>query len=201
MSVYTRFEQLPLFHYDLIMADCPWLYQNWSKAGAHKNATSKYECMTIDDIRAMRVGDLASKNCVLWMWCTNPMIDVQIDVMKCWGFNFVTSGHWAKFTSASYQNEKGLISGKQHFGLGYCLRSSGEPFVIGSIGNPEYAKNVRSVLMAPNREHSRKPDEAYREAERLFPSAKKRLDLFSRQERKGWDAFGNEVHKFSEELA
>jgi N6-adenosine-specific RNA methylase IME4 len=196
MTVYTRFEDIPMFHFELIMADCPWLYSNWSTAGEHKNATAKYDCMSIDDIRELRVGDLAAQDCVLWMWCTNPLIDVQIEVMKGWGFKFVTSGHWAKFTQKSYSKSEGLIQGKQHFGTGYCLRSAGEPFVIGSMGSPEYAKNVRSVLMAASREHSRKPDEAYVEAAKLFPAATKRLDLFSREEREGWDSFGNEVGKF-----
>ncbi|GAA6162587.1 MT-A70 family methyltransferase [Pelagimonas sp. KU-00592-HH] len=201
MAVFTKFSQIPLFHYDLIMADCPWLYRNWSEAGEHKNASAQYSCMSIDDIRRLRVADLAAKDCVLWLWCTNPMIDVQIDVMKGWGFKFVTSGHWAKFTEKSFDRNDNVISGKQHFGQGYCLRSAGEPFVIGATGNPKYSKSVRSVLMAAARQHSRKPDAAYREAEKLFPTATRRLDLFSREERKGWDSFGNEVGKFQEVAA
>ncbi|MBO9398748.1 DNA methyltransferase [Shimia sp. R9_2] len=201
MAVFTNLSEIPMFHYDLIMADPPWLFGNWSKKGEKKNATSQYDCIPEDGIRALRVADFAAKDCVLWLWATNPLIDVQIDVMKAWGFKFVTSGHWAKFTKASYWRDQNVVSGKQHFGTGYCLRSAGEPFIIGAIGSPTYAKKVRSVLMAPAREHSRKPEEAYAAAETLAPMATKRLDLFSRQVRPGWDCFGNEVGKFEEVTA
>lgn len=77
------------------------------------------------------------------------------------------------------------------------LRCAGEPFLIGTIGNPKTAKNVRSVIEGPVREHSRKPDEAFAAAEHLCGDVF-RLELFSRQERPGWDSFGNEVDRFSE---
>lgn len=198
MTVFTDLSQVPMFRYDLIMADPPWLFSNWSRAGEKKNATSQYSCIPEEGIRGLRVADLAAKDCVIWLWATNPLIDKQIDIMKAWGFRFVTSGHWAKFTQASFRRDDNVVSGKQHFGTGYCLRSAGEPYIIGAVGDPTYAKNVRSVLMAPAREHSRKPDEAYVEAEKLFPAAVNRLDLFSRQARPGWDAFGDQVGKFEE---
>ena len=39
--------------YDLIMADPPWSYENWSKKGSHKNASAHYDCMRLDDIKSM----------------------------------------------------------------------------------------------------------------------------------------------------
>ena len=50
------------------------------------------------------------------------------------------------------------------------------------------------------REHSRKPEEAYAVAEVYVPNAR-RLDLFSRQTRDGWDNWGNEATKFDEVAA
>jgi N6-adenosine-specific RNA methylase IME4 len=47
------------------------------------------------------------------------------------------------------------------------------------------------------REHSRKPEEAYRAAELLMPNAR-RLELYSRTNRPGWDAYGFEAGKFGE---
>ena len=114
-------------------------------------------------------------------------MDVQIEVLKGWGFTFVTSGHWSKKTK----------NWKQHFGTGYCLRGAGEPFLIGKIGKPTFANNVRSVFEARTRENSRKPDLAYGHAIRLAPEARTRLDLFSRQQRAGWDAAGYEFDKFN----
>jgi N6-adenosine-specific RNA methylase IME4 len=52
------------------------------------------------------------------------------------------------------------------------------------------------VLEGPLREHSRKPDEAYEVAEKLFGGTA-RMDLFSREQRPGWTAFGDEHSKFS----
>jgi N6-adenosine-specific RNA methylase IME4 len=86
-------------------------------------------------------------------------------------------------------------NGHLAFGTGYCLRSAGEPFLIGTIGKPKFARNVRSIVDAKAREHSRKPEEAY-EAARALVGDVPRLELFSREEREGFDVFGDEVGKF-----
>lgn len=176
--------------YDLIMADPPWLYENWSEAGEHKNATSKYACMDLDSIKALPVSNLAAGDCVLWLWATNPLLPQAIEVMSSWGFRFKTAGTWTKRT----------VNGKLAFGTGYVLRSANEPFLIGTVGAPKTSRNVRSVVDAVAREHSRKPDEAFRSAEQLVPNAR-RLELFSRESRLGWDNWGNETTKFDEEAA
>lgn len=176
---------IPMFKYGMIMADPPWLYEAWSEGGNEKNAIAKYDCMDLESIKAMRVGDLAAKDCVLWLWATNPMLPQAIEVLQAWGFQFKTAGHWSKKTK----------HGKQAFGTGYILRSAGEPFLIGTMGDPITAKNVRSVVEGPVREHSRKPEESYEAAERLVPNVD-RLDFFSRQPRANWDRFGNEADKF-----
>ena len=67
------------------------------------------------------------------------------------------------------------------------------------------AGDVPKLLLAPRREHSRKPDETYARIERLLPSpgsprrppevAAERgayLELFARQSRPGWDRFGDQ---------
>lgn len=107
-----------------------------------------------------------------------------------WRFQYVTTGVWIKRT----------INGKMRWGTGYRLRSCHEPFLIGIIGNPKTPRNIPSVLDGLAREHSRKPDIAYDIAERMLPDAK-RLELFGRERRPGWDVFGNEADKFSEGVA
>lgn len=75
------------------------------------------------------------------------------------------------------------------------MRSASEPFLIGTKGNPKYlAKNVRNLVVAPIREHSRKPDELRTEIERLFEGP--RCELFAREKFPGWDAWGDEVGKY-----
>lgn len=95
------------------------------------------------------------------------------------------------------QNRPCAASGKQAFGTGYILRNAGEPWMIATRGAPRTTKAIRSVIIAPTREHSRKPEAAYAAAERLMPEVQ-RLDLFSRQRRPGWTSWGNEVDRFSE---
>ena len=51
-----------------------------------------------------------------------------------------------------------------------------------------------TVLQAPSREHSRKPDEFYALVDGLCVGRK--LDYFSRESRPGWAQFGNDVAKF-----
>lgn len=185
MNVYTHTDQIPLFRYGLIMIDPPWQFDNWSKAGEGKNAAAQYDCWTLDRVKALRVGEWAAPDCLLWLWACNPLLPEAFEVLRAWGFTFKTAGHWSKKT----------VNGKQHFGTGYILRSAGEPFLIGTIGKPKTALNVRSVIEGVAREHSRKPEEAFAAAERLCGDVL-RLDVFSRQERPGWDSFGNEVDKF-----
>jgi N6-adenosine-specific RNA methylase IME4 len=55
-----------------------------------------------------------------------------------------------------------------------------------------------TVLSERSREHSRKPDLLYSWVDTWYPDAAK-IDVFSREKRQGWDQFGNEVDKFSEE--
>jgi N6-adenosine-specific RNA methylase IME4 len=50
-------------------------------------------------------------------------------------------------------------------------------------------------VVAPVREHSRKPEELYTEIERLFEGP--RCELFARERRPGWDAWGLEAGKFN----
>ncbi|RXR28639.1 DNA methyltransferase [Sphingobium fluviale] len=162
------FGELKMFGFDFIMADPPWRFDTWSNAGKkHKSPENHYATMTCEEIVAQfPVGHLASRNCLLWLWGTHPMIDQQIGVGRAWGFKFVTSGVWVKRTK----------KGKLAFGTGYRLRSASEPFLLFTNGDPETAPVVRTVIEGPIREHSRKPDEAYHEAERLMPGDVRRAD-------------------------
>lgn len=178
----------PPLSFDLIMADPPWDFGNWSPKGTLKNPSHHYACMDLDAIKALPVGQLAAPDCVLWLWATNPMLPEAFETLKAWGFKYKTGGHWSKKTA----------NGKQAFGTGYILRCAGEPFLIGTIGKPRTARNVRSVIEGIVREHSRKPDEAYAEAEKLIPKAR-RADLFSRQTRPGWTSWGNEAGLFDQQ--
>lgn len=185
MTSYSELSQIPLFRYGLIVADPPWQFDNWSAAGEEKNAAAQYQCQNLEWVKSLPVGHFAARDCVLWLWATNPLLPQAIEVMSAWGFEFRTAGHWSKKTR----------NGKQAFGTGYILRCAGEPFLIGVCGSPKTTRSVRSVIEGPVREHSRKPDEAFEAAEQLCGDVN-RLELFSRQERAGWDVFGDQIQKF-----
>jgi hypothetical protein len=56
-------------------------------------------------------------------------------------------------------------------GLGFWTRANPEPCLLATCGDPKRrAGDMPKLLLAPRREHSRKPDEAYERIERLLPS-------------------------------
>lgn len=190
------FDDLPRNHFGLIAADPPWRYLTWSNKGMGKSADRHYGTMTLDDIKALPVADVAAKDCILLLWCVNPMLDVGFDVMRAWGFTFKTVGFcWAKMTPRSSE-----WLPKYHFGMGHWSRSNVEICLLGTRGKPKrQSKGVRQLIVAPVREHSRKPDEFLPAAERLANGPY--LEMFSRTDRPGWTAFGNEAGKFNEVAA
>lgn len=185
MRGYWPWPELEAGAYDFIMADPPWRFELYSALGEEKSPQAHYATMTLDDIKRLPVAGLAASDCLLWLWATAPMLHEQIAVLEHWGFEFKTSGVWVKTT----------LNNKIGFGTGYVLRNAHEPFLIGTRGNPVTSRSVRSVVMGRVRAHSQKPEESYRAAEALMPGAR-RVELFSRTSRKGWDVWGDEVGKF-----
>ena len=62
----------------------------------------------------------------------------------------------------------------------------------GDFPTPEPSNRPRSIIEAPRREHSQKPDEAYEMIEHMYPELPK-IELFARRVRPGWQAWGNEI--------
>jgi N6-adenosine-specific RNA methylase IME4 len=52
-----------------------------------------------------------------------------------------------------------------------------------------------TVFSEKAREHSRKPEYAYKMVEALYPNGN-RIDVFSREKREGWCQFGNQTDHF-----
>lgn len=95
-------------------------------------------------------------------------------------------GAWAKQSSTGQ---------KWAFGPGYVYRSALEPYIVGTRGKPKVrSHSVRNLIVAPTREHSRKPDQMHADVEAIYDGP--RAELFSRQRRPGWDAWGNDVERF-----
>lgn len=183
------FDGLEVGRYGLIYCDPPWRFDLWSPSGNEKKTPSAhYGVMGLKEIMLLPVSSLAAKDCLLVMWAVAPMLDQAIAVMGAWGFKFKTAGAWAKQSSTGE---------KWAFGTGYLLRGATEFFLIGTRGSPKSAvRDVRNLVVAPIREHSRKPDSFRTSLERMFPHVP-RVELFARQRATGWDAWGNQVDKFA----
>lgn len=171
--------------YGIIYADPPWHYRVYSKKGAGRSAESHYPTMTIEEIQALPVSELADKDCALFMWITFPLLKESLSVLSAWGFKFKTIAFvWIK------QNRK---SNSLFWGMGYWTRANAEFCVLATKGKPKrMAKNVHQVIVSHIEEHSKKPDEARRRIVRLMGDLP-RIELFARQKTAGWDVWGNEV--------
>jgi hypothetical protein len=103
-------------------------------------------------------------------------------------------------TQKAYDAEMGLLEkekaiGKPRMGTGYRVRTLHEPILVATMGNPQH-KPLPSLFDGVAREHSRKPDEFYDIALRHTPAALRRVDLFSRETRPGFEGWGAEHGKF-----
>ena len=183
----SPFLSLPSYQARVILADPPWLFANYSEKGEEKNPVAHYDCMPLEDIQALPVAELANPNgCALIMWAYTPMLPEAIDTMRCWGFEFKSAGVWAK------QSKTGK---KWAFGTGCGYRGAMEIFLLGTIGEPHrQSRSVRNLIVAPVREHSRKPDQMRADIEQLFPGPY--VELFARETAPGWSSWGNQVNKF-----
>lgn len=180
------FDDLKMGHYGLILCDDPWRFENYSAAGEAKNPVAHYDCMDMDALRALPVRSLAAPDAVLVMWGIWPMAAEAVDLMRHRGFTPKTGGAWGK------QSKTG---DKIAFGTGYIYRSASEFWLLGTIGNPPVlSHSIRNLILAPIREHSRKPDQMHSDLMALYPGPY--CELFARQAREGWDVWGNDVGKF-----
>lgn len=182
--------------YRVILADPPWAFETWSHRGQGRGASQHYPTMKTEEICAMPVADMAARDCVLFLWGTWPHLPDALRVIEAWGFTYKTCGFvWVK------QN-MGRVTLWADFndlflGLGYGTRGNTEFCLRAARGSPkvkEASRDVPQLIMSARRAHSRKPDEQYERIERLY--AGPYLELFARQQRQGWDAWGNETSKF-----
>jgi N6-adenosine-specific RNA methylase IME4 len=171
--------------YKILYIDPPWKFATWSNKGKGRSADRHYRTMSIEDIKSLPVGELADKDCVLFIWVLNSMLPQALEVIKAWGFEFKTVAfNWVK------TNKK---SDTLFLGLGFWTRSNAEPCLLATKGNPKrISANIPQVLISKIREHSRKPDEIRVKIVQLIGDVP-RIELFARQYFEGWDAWGDEL--------
>ena len=163
--------------YRVLVADPPWPYEKRDNDPSRRGMLP-YPTMALADICALDVGGLAHDDAILWLWTTNHHMAEALEVMTAWGFEQKTILTWAK----------------DRMGLGDWLRGQTEHCIVGTKGKPTVTlTNPTTLLQAPVRGHSQKPDEFYALVEGLCP-APRYAELFQRTAREGWDGHGDEAH-------
>ncbi|WP_234837243.1 MT-A70 family methyltransferase [Sinorhizobium meliloti] len=184
------FDPLLPLHYEMMVIDIRCPFDLYSDAGAKKSASAHYDVMSAEQIRALPVGQLASMNCLIYTWATAPQLPFAVECLKAWGFEYKSFMAWRKTTAA----------GKVRMGSGYRVRTTGEIVLVGTLGNPKQSHVPPTIFAGIAREHSREPEAFYDLCDRVMTHAR-RADVFAREQRSGWRAFGNEVSKFDPEVA
>jgi|GEM_PF-1728543 len=161
-----------------LVIDPPWPMP----PGGRLSAMHHYELMSIDEIRALPIAEVAAPDSHLYLWVVESFLREGLDLLEEWGFtrrNIIT---WVKTDN----------KGKPQLGSGHYFRSCSEYLLFGVRGNaPAKRHDLPNVLLAPRGRHSEKPDEAYELVECMSDGPY--IDMFGRRKRAGWNVWGNEV--------
>lgn len=177
MGDFPDASDLPAGTYSLIYADPPWRYEH-SKTDNRK-IENQYPTMSLDEIKNLPVSDIEADDCVLFLWATSPKLSEAMEVIEAWGFTYRTCAVWIK----------------DKIGMGYYFRQQHELLLVaakGTPGAPPESSRKSSVMSLPRGRHSSKPNEVREHIELMYPGAAK-VELFCRDPRDGWSAWGNEV--------
>lgn len=163
--------------YGTIYADPPWRYDNSS---TRANVEGIYaNTMTVEEICAMPVKELAADNAHLHMWVTAAFLFDGKSVIESWGFEYRTYAVWCK----------------PQIGIGNYWRKSSELLLLGIRGDAKsFAEHThRDWMEIPRTEHSVKPDQFRGIIEKVSPGPY--LELFGRRQIDGWMVFGNQIEE------
>lgn len=165
--------------YPVIYADPPWRYENPPIGASNRSIENHFPTMTLEEICALPVSQVATNDAVLYLWATAPKLAECIEVLQAWGFAYRTCFVWVK----------------DKIGMGYHARNQHEILLVGRRGDippPPIDARVSSVIVAPRTTHSKKPEEFYELIESMYPELPK-IELFAREARPSWDAWGNQA--------
>jgi N6-adenosine-specific RNA methylase IME4 len=182
--------------YRCILADPPWPESGGGriKRGADRHYALLSPPKILETMLAAPVWKPHSDGCHLWLYSTNNYLPKALWLMEQLGFRYISNVAWAKMTTAILFS--GELSGPPTFqpqkpGLGQYLRGQHELLLFGVMGKLPAVAKGSTLILAPRRKHSQKPEEAYTLIERVSPGP--RLEMFARERREGWDSWGNEV--------
>lgn len=162
--------------YDVISLDPPWPYgREYDPDGSR--VANPYPEMSIPEIKAIELP--AKDSAVIFLWTTHKFLPDAFSILEKYG--------------AAYKAT--LVWDKELIGMGAWFRMQVEFCLVGIIGTPVWDNTTeRDIIRETRRQHSRKPDAFYSLVEKITTG--RRLDYFSREQRPGWDNYGNEPTKF-----
>jgi N6-adenosine-specific RNA methylase IME4 len=163
--------------YRVIYADPPWRYSNTMPAEFVEQA-DHYATMSMPELCAMPIRDIAEDNAVLFLWVTSPILHDCFDLIAAWGFQYKASFIWDKV-----KHVMGHYNSVRHEMLLICVRGSCQPDVH---------RLFDSVVTEERTAHSRKPHVFREIIDTIYPHGA-RIELFAREATPGWEAFGNEL--------
>jgi len=169
-----------------VLADPPWRFQNRTgKVAPENRRLDRYSTLSLEEICAVDVASIVADQAHLYLWVPNAMLSEGLEVMRAWGFRYVSNIVWAK------RRKDGGPDGR---GVGFYFRNVTELILFGVRGSMRTLAPARSqvnMIETRKREHSRKPDEQYGLVELCSPGPY--LELFARYPRAGWTAWGDEA--------
>ena len=109
--------------------------------------------MSIEDLCALPVADLAAPDSALFLWATFPQLPEALRLIEAWGFTYKSVAFvWLK------KNKK---ADSWFYGLGFWTRGNAEICLLATKGHPKrQAANIHQFIISPIEAHSKKPDEA-----------------------------------------
>lgn len=173
--------------YDLIYADPPWKQSKGGKKSVRENSSGKpldYPVCSLDEIKEhLSLATAASgDNSILFLWTIDKYLFEAQEIAESLGYKLHARMIWDKVTGipAAFTVRYG------HEYLLYMYKGKLTP-----VAKEERGK-IHTVFREKVTKHSKKPEIAYEIIERLYPHLRK-LEMYARNTRPGWDCFGNEV--------
>ena len=173
-----------------ILADPPWQFQNKTgKVAPEHKRLNRYATMTLADILALPVADVAGEVAHLYLWVPNALLPEGLKVMAAWGFNYKANVVWHKV------RKDGGPDGR---GVGFYFRNTTELILFGTRGKKARTlapgRSQVNIIRTMKREHSRKPDEQYPIIEACSPGPF--LEIFGRGGRSNWVTWGAQADAY-----
>lgn len=174
--------------YRTIVADPPWTVQRTMGVGGRRARATEvpYDMLTVEQIKAIPVADLAEDDAHLYLWSTRRAFreGEAAGVARAWGFRPVGEVIW----------------GLRNAGMGKPpIVNDHEPVLVAVRGALPFDSGGplmgvqwwRQTYIGGGKAHSAKP-EAFLDHVELWSPAP-RLEMFARRARFGWDTWGDEA--------